>query len=51
MKATVLADVMIEITVPLALEIGKFIAFLIIYSPLMLNPYHKSLFYVTKKGA
>ncbi len=42
--------VMIVIVVPLALEVWRFIAFLIISSPLMLNYCHKSLFCVTKIG-
>ena len=49
-KATVLADIIVEIGIPLAYEMGKIIAFLIISSPLMLNYYHKSLFDVTKAG-
>jgi hypothetical protein len=47
---TVLADIIVEVGVPLALEVGMIIAFLIISSPLMLNYCHKSLSYVTKKG-
>ncbi|MBC8549944.1 MAG: hypothetical protein H8D23_09855 [Candidatus Brocadiales bacterium] len=34
-----------------SLQVGKILAFLIISPPLILNHYHKSLFYVTKTGA
>ncbi len=47
----VLADILVEVGVPQALEVGKIIPFQIFSLPLMLNYCHKSLFYVTKKGA
>jgi len=47
-EATVLADFIVEAGIPLALEIGKNLAFLIISLPLMLNICHKPIFYVTK---